>query len=52
MHGWLLETPLRERTLRQWCALSVDRIGKLMVEMSGIHRAIVIETPQPTDPPR
>ncbi len=52
MHGWLLETPLRERTLRQCCALSVDRIGKLMVKMSDIHRVLVIETPHPTDPPR
>ncbi len=52
MHGWLLETPLRERVLRSWYTLGKDRIGKLMVEMSGIHRAIVIETPQPTDSPR
>ena len=52
MHRRLLETPLRERTLRQWCTFSVDRIGELMVEMPGIHRVLVIETLHPTDPPR
>jgi hypothetical protein len=52
MHGWLLKTPLRERVPRSWCTHSLDRIGKLMVEMPDIHRVLVIETPHPTEPPR
>jgi len=52
MHGWLLETPLGERIPCSWCALSLEGIGEILVEMSGIHRVLVIETLYPTDPPR
>jgi hypothetical protein len=52
MHGWLLKTPLRERVLRSWWTLSIDRIGEPMVEMPGVHRVLVIETLHPTEPSR
>jgi hypothetical protein len=52
MHGWLLQTPLRERTLRQWCTLSLDRIDKPVAEMPGLHRVLVIDSLHRTDPPR
>ncbi len=52
MHGWLLKTPLRDGVLRSWYTLGKERIGKLMVEMPGIHRVLVIETLHPTEPPR
>ncbi|HXA79333.1 MAG TPA: hypothetical protein VNV41_19535 [Candidatus Acidoferrales bacterium] len=52
MHGWLLETALGERIPRSWCALSLDRIGEIQVETSGIDTVLVIETLDPTDPPR
>ena len=52
MHWWLLETPLREKSLGSQFTAGLNEVGRALLEPSRILRVRKTGTLHLTDPPR